>query len=32
VESRCPEWRVQRDYLRMQGRGLKGRLRQLLAG
>ena len=32
VEARYPDWREQRDYLRSEGRGLKGRLRQLLAG
>lgn len=32
VEARYPDWREQRDYLRGEGRGLKGRLRQLLAG
>ena len=31
VEARCPDWRDERDYLRAQGRALKGRLRQLLA-
>ncbi len=32
VEARYPDWRDQRDYLRRAGRGLKGRLRALLAG
>ncbi|MBV2209185.1 MAG: M48 family metallopeptidase [Thermomonas sp.] len=32
VQARCPAWRHQRDYLRSEGRALKGRLRQLLAG
>ena len=31
VEARYPDWREQRDYLRREGRGLKGRLRQLLS-
>lgn len=32
VEARFPHWRGERDYLRAEGRALKGRLRQLLAG
>ena len=32
VEARCPAWRDERAFLRAQGRALKGRLRQLLAG
>ena len=32
VEARFPHWREERDYLRAEGRALKGRLRQLLAG
>lgn len=32
VAARCPHWREERDYLRAEGRALKGRLRQLLAG
>lgn len=32
VEARFPAWRDQRDFLRVEGRALKGRLRQLLAG
>lgn len=32
VELRFPDWREQRAYLREEGRGLKARLRQLLAG
>lgn len=32
VEARFPGWRAERAYLRSEGRALKGRLRQLLAG
>jgi hypothetical protein len=32
VAARFPQWRDERDYLRSEGRALKGRLRQLLAG
>lgn len=32
VEARYPGWRPQRDYLRQEGRRLKGDLRRLLAG
>lgn len=32
VEARCPEWRLQRDYLNAEGRRLKSSLRRLLAG
>lgn len=32
VEARFPAWRDERDFLRLEGRALKGRLRQLLAG
>lgn len=32
VEARCPEWRLERDYLRENGRYLKAGLRQLLTG
>lgn len=32
VQVRFPAWRAERDYLRSEGRALKGRLRQLLAG
>lgn len=32
VESRFPDWREERDYFRVHGRQLKGRLRGLLAG
>jgi hypothetical protein len=32
VEARFPAWRDERDFLRAEGRALKGRLRQLLAG
>lgn len=32
VEARFPAWRDERDYLRADGRRLKGRLRALLAG
>lgn len=32
VEARFPDWRDQRDYLRAEGRALKGRLRRLLSG
>lgn len=32
VEARCPDWRAERDYFRVQGRILKGQLRGLLAG
>lgn len=31
VEARFPTWRDERDFLRSEGRALKGRLRQLLA-
>ena len=32
VEARFPGWREERHYFRAEGRALKGRLRQLLAG
>ena len=32
VGTRFPQWREERAYLRSEGRALKGRLRQLLAG
>lgn len=32
VERRFPDWRQERDYLRGEGRALKGQLRRLLAG
>lgn len=32
VEARFPSWEDERDYLRREGRALKGRLRRLLAG
>ena len=32
VEARFPDWRDERDYLRAEGRRLKGHLRALLAG
>lgn len=32
VQARYPGWRDERDYLRSEGRALKGRLRRLLAG
>ncbi|WP_449447036.1 M48 family metallopeptidase [Thermomonas brevis] len=31
VEARFPAWRIERDYLRREGRALKGRLRALLS-
>ena len=30
VEARFPQWRIERDYLRAEGRRLKATLRQLL--
>lgn len=32
VEARCPDWRLQRDYFRAEGRRLKARLHALLSG
>jgi predicted metal-dependent hydrolase len=32
VESRCPDWRMQREYFHQQGRRLKASLRGLLHG
>lgn len=32
VEQRCPQWRIQRDWFRAEGRGLKAQLQGLLVG